>query len=84
MADPNPPRPAPSATGVLGKTPLLHLLVYALEKKLSGTIELVTQDRRSAVILFAAEQMEGPARRCRQGNLPPPAFSVYGNPAHAR
>ncbi|MBV9946079.1 MAG: tetratricopeptide repeat protein [Myxococcales bacterium] len=53
MADPNSPRPAPSATGVLGKTPLLHLLVYALEKRLSGTIELVTQDRRSAVILFA-------------------------------
>jgi tetratricopeptide (TPR) repeat protein len=41
MSDLAPPhRPAPAASGTLKKTPLVHLLVYALERKLTGTIEL--------------------------------------------
>jgi curved DNA-binding protein CbpA len=35
-------RPPPSATGTLGATPLVHLLLYAVAKKLAGTIELST------------------------------------------
>jgi hypothetical protein len=46
-------RPALTASGTLAKTPLVHLLAYALEKKLSGTIELFSPDKKNAVILFA-------------------------------
>jgi hypothetical protein len=35
------PLPAPSATGAFIKTPFAHLLVYALERRLSGTFELL-------------------------------------------
>jgi hypothetical protein len=35
-----PPLPAPTAQGSFAKTPLPHLLVYALERRLSGTFEL--------------------------------------------
>ena len=52
MAEPPATRPAPTATGTLGKTPFVHLVLYALEKKLSGTMELVSPDKRSAVVLF--------------------------------
>jgi tetratricopeptide (TPR) repeat protein len=45
-------RPAVAASGTLGKTPFLHLLIYALEKKLTGSIELFTPDKRSAAVLF--------------------------------
>src|SRR5215831_19286018 len=34
------PLPAPTATGAFVKTPFPHLLVYALERRLSGTFEL--------------------------------------------
>jgi tetratricopeptide (TPR) repeat protein len=48
-------RPAPSGSGTLGKTPLLHLLVYVHDRKLSGTVELVTPDKRAtATIRFVA------------------------------
>jgi hypothetical protein len=47
-------RPLPAASGTLGKTPLLHLLIYALEKKLAGTIDIVSPDRRVASVLFVA------------------------------
>lgn len=49
-------RPAITASGTLAKTPLVHLLLYALEKKLSGTIELITPDRRTASVFFVAGQ----------------------------
>jgi len=46
-------RPAPAATGTLAKTPVLHLLIYAVEKRLSGTIEFAcAADGRSATVLF--------------------------------
>jgi len=35
-----PPLPAPSATGSFVKTPFPHLLVYALERRLTGSFEL--------------------------------------------
>jgi len=45
-------RPSPAASGTLAKTPLIHLLLYALEKRLLGTVEFVLPDKRSACILF--------------------------------
>jgi hypothetical protein len=48
-------RPAPSASGTLAKTPLVHLLVYIHDRKLTGTIELATTDKRAtAAIRFMA------------------------------
>ena len=52
-------RPSPTATGNLGKTPFLHLLVYALGKKLAGTIEFTSSDGGGAQLLFVAGE---PAR----------------------
>jgi curved DNA-binding protein CbpA len=52
MGDPPSNRPAPAASGTLAKTPLIHLLLYALEKRLVGTVEFVLPDQRSASILF--------------------------------
>jgi hypothetical protein len=34
-------RPEASATGTLGKTPAIHLLLYCLEKRLTGTVEFI-------------------------------------------
>jgi curved DNA-binding protein CbpA len=57
MTDTQPNRPAPAASGTLAKTPILHLLIYALEKRLSGTIELsYAADGRSAAVLFVGGQ----------------------------
>jgi tetratricopeptide (TPR) repeat protein len=53
MGDLTSNRPAPTASGTLARTPLVHLLLYAMDKKLSGTIELFAPDKRSAVVLFA-------------------------------
>lgn len=53
MADAKSIRPAPTANGELSKTPLVHLLLYAQDKKLTGTIELLATDKRSAAIVFA-------------------------------
>jgi tetratricopeptide (TPR) repeat protein len=53
MAEAKPIRPAPTANGELSKTPLVHLLVYALDKRLTGSIELLTTDKRTAAIVFA-------------------------------
>ncbi len=54
MGDTPTNRPAPAASGTLAKTPLIHLLIYAFEKKLDGTIEVVTPERHRAVVLFIA------------------------------
>jgi curved DNA-binding protein CbpA len=46
-------RPQPSASGKLEKTPLLHLVVYALEKRLSGSLELSNAaSGESAAVVF--------------------------------
>src|SRR5687767_4970239 len=44
----------PSAQGTLQQTPLLHLLVYALDRHLSGTLVLEDPTRRKHAVLFAA------------------------------
>jgi tetratricopeptide (TPR) repeat protein len=49
-------RPVPTANGTLAKTPLVHLLLYVLDKKLSGTLDLLTPDKRSASVVFVAGQ----------------------------
>lgn len=44
--------PQATATGTLGSTPLPHLLVYALDRQLTGTLVLEDdQARRSAILL---------------------------------
>jgi tetratricopeptide (TPR) repeat protein len=56
MGDPKNQRPVAAASGVLAKTPLLHLLIYALDRKLSGSIELLSPEKRAAVIVFGTGQ----------------------------
>src|SRR5580658_1599769 len=51
MVDAPPSLPEPSAQGTLAKTPLPHLLIYALDRRLSGTIELVAPDQGGGTIL---------------------------------
>lgn len=46
-------RPEPAASGTLARTPLIHLLLYALDKGLAGTIEFAAPDGRIAAVLFA-------------------------------
>ncbi len=52
---PSPAQPSPSATGTLAKTPLSHLLVYALDRQLSGTFEF-TGPGVAATVVFSAGQ----------------------------
>jgi len=48
-------RPALAANGTLAKTPLLHLLLYVHDRKLSGTIEFFTPDKdETAAVHFRA------------------------------
>ncbi len=54
MSDPASTRPAPTASGNLAKTPLVHLLLYATQQKLTGSIEFFAPDKRSAAVLFLA------------------------------
>src|ERR1039458_1776901 len=56
MVDSSENRPAPTANGALAKTPLVHLLLYMLDKRLSGTLELLAPDQRSATVVFVAGQ----------------------------
>lgn len=51
MTEPN-ARPAPSAMGTLAQTPVVHLLLYPYEKKLTGSIELVAPDGGTSAIRF--------------------------------
>jgi tetratricopeptide (TPR) repeat protein len=53
MGDPSTNRPTPTASGTLAKTPLVHLLLYAMDKKLTGTLEVFAPDKRSVIVLFA-------------------------------
>jgi tetratricopeptide (TPR) repeat protein len=56
MGDPSPNRPASSASGTLEKTPLVHLVLYALQNGLTGTVELGAPDGRRSGVLFLAGQ----------------------------
>jgi len=53
-------RPEASATGTLGKTPAIHLLLYCLEKRLTGTVEFTGERGASgepaASVLFVRGQ----------------------------
>lgn len=53
MADASDERPAPSAVGTLAERPLVHLLVYARNRRLSGALELrETGGRRGTITLW--------------------------------
>src|SRR5579863_7108579 len=54
--------PEPSAQGILAKTPLPHLLVYALDQQLSGTIELATPPSGSGGTILVIEGQPVKAR----------------------
>jgi hypothetical protein len=56
--------PEPSAQGTLAKTPLPHLLIYALERQLSGTIELMAPDGDGGTILV----IDGQPLKARTAN----------------
>jgi tetratricopeptide (TPR) repeat protein len=56
MGDSPPNRPASSASGTLEKTPLVHLVLYALQNGLTGTMEVWAADGRRAGLLFLAGQ----------------------------
>jgi tetratricopeptide (TPR) repeat protein len=45
-------RPALAANGTLAKTPLVHLLLYVHDKKLSGTIDFVTVDKADTAAVY--------------------------------
>ena len=44
--------PAPAAQGVFTKTPFSNLLVYAMDKRLSGTMELAAPEGQNVTVLF--------------------------------
>jgi len=44
------PRPEPIARGTLSHTPFAHILVYVLERKLQGTLEL--QDHKDRLLIY--------------------------------
>jgi curved DNA-binding protein CbpA len=56
MVDVAHPLPEPAAQGTLAKTPLSHLLIYAYERQLSGTFELVGPDGDGGTILVIEGQ----------------------------
>ncbi len=47
-----PPKPEPTATGTLEATPLVHLLLYASDKALKGTVELTSSAGETASIFL--------------------------------
>ncbi len=65
MLQPRPARlPEPAATGLLAKKPLAHLLIYALDRKLTGTFEL--GDEKGAGVHVVVDQgMVDPGRNER-------------------
>ena len=60
------PRPAPTSSGQLARTPFAHLLVYAHDKQLTGTFDFRAVDGTTASVLVnagrpAKVQLSGPA-----------------------
>ncbi len=45
-------RPPAAASGILAKTPPVHLLLYGLEKELTGTVEFSSNGEPRATLLF--------------------------------
>jgi tetratricopeptide (TPR) repeat protein len=52
-------RPTPAATGTLAKTPVVNLLLYAHERKLTGTIEMTAGESSAAVYFRAGRPAKG-------------------------
>ncbi len=48
------PQPEPAATGTLAQKPLAHLVIYALERRLTGTLEVSDPRGEVARIVLAA------------------------------
>lgn len=48
--------PAPSAQGVLAKTPFAHLLIYVVERSLTGTLEIGLHGASAATIVVQGGQ----------------------------
>ncbi len=47
----------PATTGTLADKPLVHLIVYSLEKQLTGTLELLTPRNEQATIVMSRGQI---------------------------
>src|SRR5262249_54083203 len=60
-----PVRPAPTAEGGFAKTPLVHLLVYILDQRLTGTVTFFPPDGLSHDVYFE----EGVASKIRTGAM---------------
>jgi curved DNA-binding protein CbpA len=58
-------QPAPTASGTLSATPLGHLLIYALDRRLSGTLVFEESNRAKHAVYFA----EGAAASARTTTL---------------
>jgi tetratricopeptide (TPR) repeat protein len=69
-----PERPLASATGTLDKRPLAHLLVYALERGLTGTMEIVAPKGGDASLTGGSFVLvEGHPQKVRASNQTDPA-----------
>ena len=55
-------RPAPSASGTFTNTPFLHIVLYAREQKLDGTIDFVAPDQTTTASLVFIEGEPAKAR----------------------
>lgn len=60
-----PTRPAPTAEGSFAKTPLVHLLVYILDQRLTGTATFFPSDGMSHDVYFE----DGVAAKIRTGSV---------------
>jgi len=59
MAEASEERPAPSVMGTLAQRPLAHLIVYARNRRLSGTLELHAPDGRAGSMTLWRGRLTG-------------------------
>src|SRR5262245_23587468 len=76
MAETSEERPAPSAVGTIASRPIVHLLVYARNRRLSGTLEVRAADGRSGVLELWRGRID--ASRTRTS----PAVAYFGAVAY--
>ncbi len=53
--------PVPTAEGLLAKTPLAHVFIYVMERRMTGSLELRSPDGAAGVLVF----VEGIPRKAR-------------------